>query len=93
MQSYSWEEIKTAQRDDEELSILLDWVENKVEPGDYLFAMSKAVKCYSINKELFIKDEHKVLWKTVGDAKLLVLPKSLRVDVMNLCHDIPISGH
>lgn len=43
---FGCEEIKTAQRDDEELSILLDWVENKVEPGDYLFAMSKAVKCY-----------------------------------------------
>lgn len=35
LQSYSWEEIKTAQRDDEELSILLDWAENKVEPGNY----------------------------------------------------------
>lgn len=55
--------------------------------------MSKAAKFYWINKELFILDEHKVLWKTRGDAKILVLPKSVQVEVMNLCHDIPTSGH
>lgn len=42
LQSYSWEDIKTAQRDDEELSILLDWAENKVEPGNNLFAMQNS---------------------------------------------------
>lgn len=51
-QSYSWEEIKTAQRDDKELSVLLDWIENKIEPGNNLFAMSKAAKFYWMNKEL-----------------------------------------
>lgn len=93
LQSYSWEEIKTAQRDDKELSILFNWIENKIEPGNNVFAMSKAAKFYWINKELFILDEHKVLWKTVGDAKILVLSKSMRVEVMNLCHYIPTSGH
>lgn len=93
LQSYSWEEIKTAQRDDKELSIYFDWIENKIEPGNNVFAMSKAAKFYWINKKLFILDEHKVLWKTVGDAKILVLPKIMQVEVMNLCHDIPSSGH
>lgn len=40
-----------------------------------------------------ILDEHKVLRKTVGDAKILVLQKSMRIEFMNLCHDIPTSGH
>lgn len=75
------------------MSILLDWVENKVELGDYLFVMFKVVKCYLINKELFIKDEYKVLWKIVGNVKFLVFLKSLWVEVMNLCYDIFILGY
>lgn len=33
-----------------------------------------------------------MLWKTVGDAKLRVLPKRMRIAVMNLCLDIPSAG-
>lgn len=68
LQSYSWEEIKTAQRDYKEISIFLDRIENKIESGKNLTAMSKAAKFYWIDKDLFILDEHKVLWKIVGDA-------------------------
>lgn len=55
--------------------------------------MSETAKCYWINKELFILDKDKVLRKTVGDAKRLALLKSMRVKIMNLCHDIPSSGY
>lgn len=55
--------------------------------------MFKVVKFYWINKEFFILDEYKVLWKIVGDVKILVFLKSMRVEVMNLCYDIFILGY
>lgn len=55
--------------------------------------MFKVVKFYWINKEFFILDEYKVLWKIVGDVKILVFLKSMWVEVMNLCYDICILGY
>lgn len=75
------------------MSILFDWIENKIELGNNVFVMSKVVKFYWINKEFFILDEYKVVWKIVGDVKILVFLKSMWVEVMNLCYDIFILGY
>lgn len=75
------------------MSILFDWIENKIELGNNVFVMFKVVKFYWINKEFFILDEYKVLWKIVGDVKILVFLKSMWVEVMNLCYDIFILGY
>lgn len=75
------------------MSILFDWIENKIELGNNVFVMFKVVKFYWINKEFFILDEYKVVWKIVGDVKILVFLKSMWVEVMNLCYDIFILGY
>lgn len=75
------------------MSILFDWIENKIELGNNVFVMFKVVKFYWINKKFFILDEYKVVWKIVGDVKILVFLKSMWVEVMNLCYDIFILGY
>lgn len=75
------------------MSILFDWIENKIELGNNVFVMFKVVKFYWINKEFFILDEYKVLWKIRGDVKILVFLKSVWVEVINLCYDIFILGY
>lgn len=57
------------------MSIYFDWIENKIELGNNVFVMFKVVKFYWINKKFFILDEYKVLWKIVGDVKILVFLK------------------
>lgn len=75
------------------MSILFNWIENKIELGNNVFVMFKVVKFYWINKEFFILDEYKVFWKIVGDVKILVFLKSMWVEVMNLCYYIFILGY
>lgn len=57
------------------MSIYFDWIENKIELGNNVFVIFKVVKFYWINKKFFILDEYKVLWKIVGDVKILVFLK------------------
>lgn len=34
-----------------------------------------------------------MLWKTEDTGKVLVLPGTMQVEAMALCHDIPAAGH
>lgn len=93
LQNYSTNDIKEAQHKDTNLKILIDWLDSGVKPDNELFLMSKAAKALWINKELFTLDEQGMLWKTEDTGKVLVLPGTMQVEAMALCHDIPAAGH
>lgn len=73
--------------------IIIKWLEYQDKPDNELFLMSKAAKAYWINKELFILDQDGLLWKQDEATKVLVLPSTMIAEVMNLCHDVPSTGH
>lgn len=93
IQGHTNDEIKSAQRNDTALQIIIKWLEYQDKPDNELFLMSKAAKAYWINKELFILDQDGLLWKQDEGTKVLVLPSTMIAEVMNLCHDVPSTGH
>lgn len=56
IQGHTYDEIKSAQRNDTALQIIIKWLEYQDKPDNELFLMSKAAKAYWINKDLFILD-------------------------------------
>lgn len=93
IQGHTNDEIKSAQRNDTALQIIIKWLEYQDKLDNELFLMSKAAKAYWINKELFILDQDGLLWKQDEGTKVLVLPSTMIAEVMNLCHDVPSTGH
>ena len=68
-------------------------------PEYFLILASAETKLYWLNKEQFILKDGVLLYKYVSDdpfkpeAYKLVVPGSLRQDILELAHDVPISGH
>ena len=61
-----------------------------------LFHASPAVKNYHINRNLFLLDDHKGLWKKSGEKGeklLLVVPRNVRQEILRLCHDVQGARH
>ena len=57
-----------------------------------MFLANPLVKNFHIHRNLFLLDDHKVLWKKSeeeGEKRLLVVPRELRQEVLRLCHDVP----
>lgn len=63
IQGHTNDEIKSAQRNDTALQIIIKWLEYQDKPDNELFLMSKAAKAYWINKDLFILNQDGLLWK------------------------------
>lgn len=93
IQGHTNDEIKSAQRNDTALQIIIKWLEYQDKLDNELFLMSKAAKAYWINKELFILDQDGLLWKQDEGTMVLVLPSTMIAEVMSLCHDVPSTGH
>ena len=76
------DELGLCQYLEADLAFVFAWLEGKVEPEEgELFLASPAVKNYHINRNLFLLDDHKVLWKKLGEEgekRLLVVPRELR---------------
>ena len=97
LKGYTWEEIYEFQHKDADLKFILEWLEAQKEPVEgELFISGPSAKHYWINKELYFLGENGILWKRdVGDTsiKQLVVPSSLREEIMSLSHDLPSTGH
>ena len=92
---FTFEELQDAQNEDENLKLLLDWLKEQKEPDQgTLFASSRQVKFFWINKGLFQLIDG-VLFKQKKEILELelVVPKSLQLKAIELHHDIPSSGH
>ena len=97
MEGYTWEEIKDYQQADRDLRFILKWLTTKEKPSDSeLFLSNPAAKNYWINKELFFLCDDGVLWKKNPEndvIRLLVIPTTLKEEIIGLCHNLPSSGH
>ena len=91
-------QVREGLKTDKDLETLCKWLVDKegVEPEKHiLVSASPAAKFYWINKELFYLEDD-LLWKRPKfeyQPKRLVIPDSLRELVMEMCHEIPSSGH
>ena len=97
---YTIDQIVTAQRDDANLELLLDFLESGEEPTEYFLMLASAeTKAYWLSKEPFILRDGVLLYRYVSDDPFepetykLVVPESLRQDILELAHDVPTFGH
>lgn len=88
--------IVRAQAEDPQLRFLRAWLHDRDQPSDAVLLLSgKAEKFYWINRELFFLEDG-IVFRSHEDERfddLLVVPASMKSDVLQLCHDIPSAGH
>ena len=94
---YSRESIKKAQSEDKELMFLVQWLKTQEVPSERdLFLSSPATKHMWLNRTMFYLDNEGILCKkleTQFGNSVLVLPRLLTKEALQLCHDIPAAGH
>ena len=94
---YSKEQLRLFQLEDSDLGKLISWLESDQPPSSSVLSLSSpAVKYYWLNrKQLVMKDGLLFYrWEKVAGSKLLfVVPRSLKEEILNSCHDIKASGH
>ena len=84
-----------AHSQDPDLRYILDWIKTKQEPTEgYLFRSSPTIKSYWVNKEMFTLSSG-VLWRknSEDEGKVLVVPVTLKNEILELNHDLPSGGH
>ena len=88
-------DLKQAQEKDESLRLILEWVKSQKEPTEKeLFIASPAAKSYWLNKELFLLIDGVLFRKKDElDDVVLIVPKKLQTDAIELCHNVPLAGH
>ena len=95
--SYSMDDLRQAQMDDEDLGVVIPWLEDDVQPSrEQLVLTSPAVRHYWLQRrQLFLSNG--VLfyhWEdTLHPRYLLVVPLALRDEVLHYCHDVRDAGH
>jgi hypothetical protein len=97
MQSYSSSDLRTLQLQDSDISPLIEWTESQYEPSDAELRLeSPATRAlWLLGSCLDIIDGVIYYrWVTQPEQKLcLVVPHSLRADVLKHCHDSKVAGH
>ena len=92
---FSLKDLRGEQAKDADLSIILDWLADAVEPGEGgLFLAGPAAKAYWLIKEQFTLIDG-VLYRSryECDKKDIVTPGRLRAEAIRLSHDLPSTGH
>ena len=93
---YSTEELQKAQLNDPDLAKILNWLESKETPPiNELYLCSPTVKRFWLTHSQ-LKVQGGVLyykWEGHPARLLLLVPTSLKEEVLQGCHDCPTSGH
>lgn len=92
---YTFQEIKSAQEEDEELHLILSFLAKKEEPPESLKALgSPAAKKYLVNREFFYLNREGVLYNiSKNQVHRLVVPRKYVEEVTSLNHDLVCTGH
>ena len=84
--------MKTSQETDNKLRFLWGWLKRGETPDPATLMLAGIEeKFYWTNKELFVLHDG-IIYKN-DDTRLLVIPESLKNEVLYLCHDIPSAAH
>ena len=79
------------------MAFIFACLDGEEEPDEgVLFLANPEVKNYHINRNLFLLDDYKVLWRESGEEgekRLLVIPRELRQEVLSLSHEVSALGH
>ncbi|XP_063963171.1 uncharacterized protein LOC135156056 [Lytechinus pictus] len=85
--------LRKEQEADGQLTPLRKWLLDKEEPDEgTVLLWDPAGKFLWVNRELFVHKDG-VIWRKGDDNLLLVVPKSLRTEVIKLNHDPPSAAH
>ena len=91
------EQLQDAQLADPCLQKLISWISNDIEPKQKELSLcSPDVKRFYLNRAHLLYKNGLLYyqWKDeVGERLLLLIPDSLKQEVMSLNHDIPLTGH
>ena len=85
---------KGEQEKDEDLRFLRKWLEDKKEPaeGDLMLA-NEAAKFYWVNRNMFFIMDGIIFFKHEHDLEVVVVPETMREDVLHACHGAASAGH
>ena len=93
---YSVEELQKAQLEDPDLAKILNWLESNEPPStNELYLCSPTVKRFWLTRSQLRVQEGVLYYHWEGyPARLLFLvPRTLREEVLQGCHDCPTAGH
>ena len=95
--SYTEEELSKLQQNDPCLKKLIVWLQTDITPSQRELSLcSPAVKYCYLNRSR-LSYQNNLLWyswkNVLGEKQLLVVPESLKQEVLSLNHDIPLTGH
>ena len=97
LSSYKTEGIFERQCSDGAQLYLREWLLHGTIPEESaLMLASSEAKCYMLERHRFRIDDDGVVWRLPdekGDPDRLLVPDTLRDDVMHMCHDVPSAGH
>lgn len=95
LSSYNSEKIARKQRDEPAFRWLVGFLESVIVPQDIELILSgPEEKCYYLERGHFRMDKEGVIWRVSSpDHDRLLVPSSLRQEVVSTIHDIPSSGH
>ena len=95
MQPYTTSDLMKAQGSDDDLSLILYFLKNNVEPAQSDVAISSpAAKKLLINKEFYYLDDNGILHNvSKNGVQRWVVPRKYREEVMSLNHDLVCTGH
>ena len=92
---YTSAELREAQQADPELKQMFSWLEDKVTPTvPDLYLSSPAVKRFWLARSQLKIVDGVLHYQWVGENKnLLMVPQSLKSEILEGCHDCPTSRH
>ena len=92
---YTSAELREAQQVDPELKQIFSWLEDKVTPTvPDLYLSSPAIKRFWLARSQLKIVDGVLRYQWVGENNnLLMVPQSLKSEILEGCHDCPTSGH
>ena len=92
---YTSAELHEAQQADSDIKQMFSWLEDKVTPTVHeLYLSSLALKRFWLTRSQLNIVDGVLRYQWVGEnTNLLMVPQSMRSEILEGCHDCPTSGH